>query len=379
MKKLLVCGGRNFYNKKLLFNKLNNINNNLGPFDVLIHGAASGADSLAGAWAKHVGIEEERFPADWGRFGKAAGMIRNQKMLDEGKPNLVVAFVGGRGTADMIARAKKHNIEVIEIKPTNAGLYDYQIDRLNRLIQEGAVIAYYCTNNSNHKINEGVIEEVDFSEYFKDEIEKNEKFCEICTNRTLKKIPYEKWLHGTLYPHRVQGTRVWIVALTGHILRNHIGGNQYEILATQREVIGEVLPEYAINESVGARLFRKDLFGLKKNSVYLADANFSLMDLSNYNFSNTFLYLANFNNSILTKTNFTNADLSNATLINADVKGANFTNTSLCNANLIGVNLQDAILHGVDLSNAYYPKGDIPIGWARNNNGYLKRNEIINK
>ena len=45
-----------------------------------------------------------------------AGHIRNQQMIDEGKPDLVVAFPGGAGTADMIRRAKKHNLKVIEVK-----------------------------------------------------------------------------------------------------------------------------------------------------------------------------------------------------------------------------------------------------------------------
>ena len=44
------------------------------------------------------------------------GHIRNQQMIDEGKPDLVVAFKGGTGTADMTRRAKKHNIKVIEVK-----------------------------------------------------------------------------------------------------------------------------------------------------------------------------------------------------------------------------------------------------------------------
>jgi len=54
------------------------------------------------------------FPADWKSYGKGAGPIRNQLMLDEGKPDLVLAFhndiSSSRGTADMIRRAKKHGI-----------------------------------------------------------------------------------------------------------------------------------------------------------------------------------------------------------------------------------------------------------------------------
>ena len=83
---------------------------------VVIHGGARGADDLARQWGEiSVGIEGVEFRADWTARGKAAGMIRNQRMLDEGRPDLVVAFPGGRGTADMVRRARKAGVEVIEI------------------------------------------------------------------------------------------------------------------------------------------------------------------------------------------------------------------------------------------------------------------------
>lgn len=82
----------------------------------IIHGAcSSGADDFAGNWARRRLIEETRFPADWKSHGKPAGPIRNQQMIDEGKPDLVVAFPGGRGTADMVAKANRAGVEVIEI------------------------------------------------------------------------------------------------------------------------------------------------------------------------------------------------------------------------------------------------------------------------
>lgn len=77
--------------------------------DVIIHGAARGADRLADVIAESLGIEREPYPADWGRYKKGAGPIRNQQMLDEGKPDLVVFFhrslEGSSGTGDMVARA----------------------------------------------------------------------------------------------------------------------------------------------------------------------------------------------------------------------------------------------------------------------------------
>lgn len=82
---------------------------------VIIAGGAKGADSAAADFAVVSFCQLQEFKADWNKHGKAAGAIRNQQMLDEGKPDLVVAFPGGRGTADMVRRAKKAGIEVREI------------------------------------------------------------------------------------------------------------------------------------------------------------------------------------------------------------------------------------------------------------------------
>jgi len=83
----------------------------------IIHGGATGADSNAGHWARMMdGVTELRFDADWKRHGKRAGPIRNQKMINHGKPDLVVAFPGGRGTADMVRRAMAAGVTIMEIE-----------------------------------------------------------------------------------------------------------------------------------------------------------------------------------------------------------------------------------------------------------------------
>lgn len=111
--RVLVCGGRDYTDKAFLWNLLDG----LGPPEVseIISGMAPGADSFAAEWAERFGFRLHKFPADWKTHGRAAGPIRNQQMIDEGRPDLVVAFPGGKGTADMIRRAKKSNIKVIEI------------------------------------------------------------------------------------------------------------------------------------------------------------------------------------------------------------------------------------------------------------------------
>ena len=111
--RILVCGGRDFKNYNLLKNVLDEYYkiSNL----TIIHGGAKGADSLAGDWAKDHDIYLKVFPADWKQYGKSAGPKRNQKMIEEGKPDLVIAFPGGNGTADMIRRARNSDIPVKEI------------------------------------------------------------------------------------------------------------------------------------------------------------------------------------------------------------------------------------------------------------------------
>jgi len=89
-----------------------------GRFVVIIHGAAKGTDWMAHLYAGPGNPNrplELSFPPDWITEGRRAGPLRNQRMIDEGKPDLVIAFPGGRGTADMVRRARKARVEVIEV------------------------------------------------------------------------------------------------------------------------------------------------------------------------------------------------------------------------------------------------------------------------
>jgi len=56
------------------------------------------------------------YKADWHLHGKAAGPKRNQRMLDHGRPKRVIAFPGGKGTADMVDRARVAGVDVIEVR-----------------------------------------------------------------------------------------------------------------------------------------------------------------------------------------------------------------------------------------------------------------------
>jgi len=115
--RVLVCGGRNFNDRQLLYRVLDALHAKT-PITGLIEGGAGGADYLAARWSAIRDIEHHvRMSADWTLYGKAAGPIRNQRMLDEGKPDLVIAFPGGRGTADMINRAEQAGVPVRRVSP----------------------------------------------------------------------------------------------------------------------------------------------------------------------------------------------------------------------------------------------------------------------
>lgn len=109
--KVLVCGGRN-YRDWTMFSFFMDA---LEPKPtVIIHGGAEGADFMAGKWATIRQVAQRVHEADWDELGRAAGPIRNQEMLDVEKPDLVVAFPGGRGTADMKRRARDAGVKIIE-------------------------------------------------------------------------------------------------------------------------------------------------------------------------------------------------------------------------------------------------------------------------
>lgn len=118
--RVLVCGGRDFADRAAVARALSPYRPDNAATDasehIIIVGGARGADALAEEWADVWGVRKRVYPADWKRDGKAAGPIRNQRMLDEGKPDLVIAFPGGVGTADMKRRARAKGVKVIEIE-----------------------------------------------------------------------------------------------------------------------------------------------------------------------------------------------------------------------------------------------------------------------
>lgn len=102
--RVIVCGGREFGDYELVKTTLDMFRSIWGNFTV-VSGAARGADSLGERWARENGQLVQQFPAQWNRYGKRAGYVRNQQMLDTLEPNdAVVAFWDGSspGTKMMI-------------------------------------------------------------------------------------------------------------------------------------------------------------------------------------------------------------------------------------------------------------------------------------
>lgn len=112
----LICGGRSFADEAMFQNAMLDLMSLYGCPRVVVHGAAPGADSMADAWARRMACEVIPVPANWKVHGKAAGPMRNQKMLDRYRPHLVIAFPGGKGTADMVSKAREAGVNVAEIR-----------------------------------------------------------------------------------------------------------------------------------------------------------------------------------------------------------------------------------------------------------------------
>lgn len=109
--KVLVCGDRFWADKEKIRERLSKF-----PIGTtIIHGAARGADSLAAIVAARLGFKIMAFPADWKKYGNAAGPIRNRLMLDQ-NPELVIAFhadlANSKGTKDTVIEGKRRGIPV---------------------------------------------------------------------------------------------------------------------------------------------------------------------------------------------------------------------------------------------------------------------------
>lgn len=145
--RLLVCGGRDYADKVRVFAELDAVRRRFN-VTLVIHGGQTGADTLAGAWGILRGVPVRSFPAQWTKYGKAAGPMRNQQMLDEGQPDLVVAFPGDIGTANMVGKARRYGVPVILAGgvPTMHSRTKLELEKANRKVG-----AYSRDSGSEHR------------------------------------------------------------------------------------------------------------------------------------------------------------------------------------------------------------------------------------
>lgn len=126
---VVVCGGRDYADRATVFSTLDKLTQRV-QITTIRHGACGwdgarpgsvdqlrGADRLAHLWADRNRIALDPVPAWWSTFGRAAGPIRNQSMLDRGGVCCVVAFPGGHGTANMITLAERAGLPVWRVVP----------------------------------------------------------------------------------------------------------------------------------------------------------------------------------------------------------------------------------------------------------------------
>lgn len=127
--RVLVFGGRTYHRHDVVFEVLDELRER-HLISQIIEGGAGGADALGRTWAALRRLPRVTVQADWsnidhpdavikhGRFGPydaRAGFRRNQKMIDEYRPDLAVQFPGGSGTADMRRRLNAAGISVVQI------------------------------------------------------------------------------------------------------------------------------------------------------------------------------------------------------------------------------------------------------------------------
>lgn len=116
-RRVIVCGGRDYDDQWAVQQAMETVLDLAGDHrPLIVHGGASGADALAAAWARHLDLPEAHFAALWGQYGRAAGPRRNAEMLAVVEPDLVVAFPGGAGTANMIRQAHAAGVRVWDLR-----------------------------------------------------------------------------------------------------------------------------------------------------------------------------------------------------------------------------------------------------------------------
>lgn len=126
MTRILVFGGRTYFNEARIYHVLDAAVERLGLTEIIHGDHYDGADAIAKQWAVERGIPHTPFPANWSdlshpdariktrrdgtQYDANAGPRRNQAMADA-KPDAAIGFPGDRGSRDMLRRCRTAGIE----------------------------------------------------------------------------------------------------------------------------------------------------------------------------------------------------------------------------------------------------------------------------
>ena len=113
MFRVIIAGSRTFTDYAFLKSKMDLLLSKTNQDISILCGKARGADTLGERYAKEKGYKIEYFPADWDKYGKSAGVIRNKKMASSGADALVVFWDGkSKGSLNMISVAKEYGLQI---------------------------------------------------------------------------------------------------------------------------------------------------------------------------------------------------------------------------------------------------------------------------
>ena len=113
--RVLVCGSR-YTDRAEVYAELDRLHAEY-VFTTIIAGGGGGLDALALEWAQSGGAATRAFRAEWGTFGRIgkSGPLRNARILEESRPDIVVASSGGRDTANMVKQAKAAGVWIVTV------------------------------------------------------------------------------------------------------------------------------------------------------------------------------------------------------------------------------------------------------------------------
>ncbi|KQN63869.1 MULTISPECIES: DUF2493 domain-containing protein [Rahnella] len=112
--RVLICAGR-FYADIHTVERVLELYAHSQHIRVLIHGGHQSLGAMIERWARDADVHVVRYPANWALHGKYAEIRRNLFMIEDSRPDIILAFSGGEDTAECIKLARQAGIKVMEM------------------------------------------------------------------------------------------------------------------------------------------------------------------------------------------------------------------------------------------------------------------------